>query len=464
MRNVSHAQYDDHDEEHGDHPRKGMSSSAASGGVRWGGLIQILRDDCKDVLTIDTRAAQLLLRVQQLEECSCFDRLVRLLAAPSTAFTKEDLDYLNSPLLDQLHTMVHWKQGLDVRHIPSSQFSVTSGASTVDASEPPPTLAEAWTTACSRDYDLAIHYLVTRYSAEVKPLMDRGLLLAAVHDCVNTARTLLDFGAQVNADKHKALLEASRRGHTSMVSLLLVHIAKAQADPSVIDRQLFGRALRSAARGGQKSCVTVLLDQCPDLLQEPIARTIIDDAASAHAVDVLQLMFDRGLTLDAARGSAFASMLRGDLPAVQYLRARGVDAHITQDEMLEHAAAEGHAALVQFFLQQGADVHANAEAALLRACFRGHVAVVKLLLQAGANVHHRGDEPLMNAVNAGAAEVVSCLLEAGADVHANKDTALFRACEKGLADVADILLAHGADATVVSAADLQRVRSARSPP
>ncbi len=108
------------------------------------------------------------------------------------------------------------------------------------------------------------------------------------------------------------------------------------------------------------------------------------------------------------------------------------------------AVRTGHPGLVRWTLAAGTHDHGQDSEALLIAAWAGRTAVVRALLEAGANIHVWNDGPLYRASEAGHTGAVRALVKAGANVHAKDDEALRAASKAGHADVVQVLVEAGA--------------------
>jgi ankyrin repeat protein len=100
-------------------------------------------------------------------------------------------------------------------------------------------------------------------------------------------RLLLANGANINADRCDPLREASRRGYTGIVDLLLENGASVSAD-----------ALHEASSTGHTGMVHLLLQKCAVNTQDCQA---LRDACVAGYTDIVRLLLENGAHLSAEK-------------------------------------------------------------------------------------------------------------------------------------------------------------------
>ena len=149
-----------------------------------------------------------------------------------------------------------------------------------------------------------------------------------------------------------------------------------------------------AAKEGECDRVIALLDELStdDLSRSVYAYQALVSAAEAGRVNVLEVLYDRGIPLDLS--------INGSLNA------------------LERAAAVGNADAVGFLLDKGVDMPRRSS---LVDWAGTDVRLVKLLLSNQADIDARdelGRTPLIYAVVKNKADVVDLLISLGADIHA----------------------------------------------
>lgn len=215
----------------------------------WGGLLQSvseLSSDTKECFETDPSFQKL----KHLEETTTAREILFHLYN----FGQEEIDRLNSPLLDLLYRIcpdhsVHFNQE-------------------------------------SRDGALAKANVAQLKFVLDRKLMDATKILQTMcaygnRDC---AAYLLDQGADIHAEDDRALYWACRMGHKALVELLLDRGADIHAHCDW--------ALRWAAASGQKKVVQLLLDRGADIHALEDGALI---AASIHRhQEVVQILLDRG--------------------------------------------------------------------------------------------------------------------------------------------------------------------------
>jgi ankyrin repeat protein len=223
---------------------------------------------------------------------------------------------------------------------------------------------------------------------------ESGLLVAAMHDDVESVRRLLAAGADVNAQHAHgwtALVLAAVDGHTAVVRALL----DAGADVDAKEEWIEQSALIWAAKAGHEETLTALLERGAE-------------------VDLRDKYAGTALSLAAADGHA---------AVVEALLAAGADANVVQDDTttpLIAAVSYGDAATIRALLEAGADVRATGMDnwnALMIGAMTGRAEVVRMLLDAGADMNARdayGETALSIATQLDRTEVVDLLKGRGA--------------------------------------------------
>lgn len=278
------------------------------------------------------------------------------------------------------------------------------------------------------------------------------LMLAAFMGNEETARLLLDNGADVNkGGKFFGALEyAVIGGHPDMVKLLL----KAGAD---VNKSTFGESvlLFAAAAGGDIETIRYLLESGASVNAKTEAGMTLLECAILFGgdVDTAKYLLDEGAKVVSAQGERDRAGVSGGFP------------------VLYCASIRGDASLAKLLLDAGADANVRGgvddATPLMAACENGNYELASILIDAGADVNAR-TEPfcfpsmfgcsadtetaLILAVRKGHIKIVELLLKAGADINfkdssGSKSTALMLASEQGHFDIVEILLHKGVDVT-----------------
>ncbi len=299
-----------------------------------------------------------------------------------------------------------------------------------------------------------------------------ALLLANGADCnakTNAGRTPLQFSA--------------RNGDTQMAKLLLEKgaeiNAKDQAGWTALDHAItYGKdetAQWLKTQGGVSDPMSATaieaftameqgdFDKAKELvLQTPaLARvrlldgnTLLHNAVTAGAADIVDLLIQHGANINAAADAAdtniYADLTDGD--CVDAMTPLGL------------AVEEGHVQIVKTLLNNGADLEPNGVSRcglLVQASSLGHIEIAKELLAKGADVNARGifeNTPLHEAASPGRQPLFSpaepylaladLLLKNGADINARNwedETPLIYALSNGHLETAALLVKNGAD-------------------
>ncbi|KAI9794613.1 MAG: hypothetical protein M1816_004500 [Peltula sp. TS41687] len=254
---------------------------------------------------------------------------------------------------------------------------------------------------------------------------DRDLLAAATYVGNHSiVRELLHQSVDVNPGSQVfgyALKNAAKRGDEQMVQLLLAHGSDVN-DEGGQD----GTVLTIAASTGHEGIIRLLLDSSYKLsTSDDYYRLAIGKAARGGHEGVVRLLLDCGT--------------HEDLPKLQY-------------RILCEAAAHGHENVVRMMLQLGVPVNPQRhepETPLVSAASGGHASMIRLLLKEGADgsvICRPRYEPLTYAAKNGHVEATQTLLENGANINGGRNIPpLVVAAEDGQADMMRFLLAREAD-------------------
>jgi len=180
------------------------------------------------------------------------------------------------------------------------------------------------------------------WAARLKLEKNDRLFLAVSEGHVQKVKEAIRDGADVNADRSKALRLAAGQGLTGIVSILL----HAGADVSALDHA----ALRSAVKSGHK--------------------------------DVAGLLLGAGANPDAGDGEALIEAARaGRADMVNLLLSYKADPRTGDDQALRQSAFYGYADIVCALVQHGADPFAMHGSALSLARADKHEHIVQYLAQ-----------------------------------------------------------------------------------
>lgn len=232
------------------------------------------------------------------------------------------------------------------------------------------------------------------------------LVWAARENRVSTVEKILARGINniAHKDRFGALYHASESGHEHVVRLLLATVP----DPD-IDRP----ELRCIAHAEPEVVINLLGAGMNPYID--IVSTALDGAARSGHLNVVRMLIESGVDLQA------------------------------NCEALPAAAAAGHDTIVQLLLASGMDRHETAVAYALRAsAHAGYTSTVEILLLAYRVHGAPPSQALENALDAGHESVVKAILSAAHEVH-GFDTEmlsrmLFPATRSGLTGIVQLLL------------------------
>jgi ankyrin repeat protein len=258
-------------------------------------------------------------------------------------------------------------------------------------------------------------------------------------DRIETARFLIQKGADVRAQDGAAMKIAIDRGNGEIVSMLILFGAERSAD-------FLCRAIAS----GNERIVKLLLDakypvkpsgdQDPLLVAIESGQTnIISNLLAKGAVvdtrdhlafrtssklgqnDVLTLLLAHGADMNAKNGQSLVWAAENNRASTcAFLLGQGIRFELGQDDSaLFGAVRNGHVETVKTLLLYyssaitvpAQDILAAKNIALQKAASRGFIQLVDILVASGADAHHEDELPLMLAAKAGKSEMVAHLID-----------------------------------------------------
>ncbi|KAK6543588.1 hypothetical protein TWF694_000331 [Orbilia ellipsospora] len=300
-------------------------------------------------------------------------------------------------------------------------------------------------------------------SSKWVPLQASALWYGSFTGVIYMVNELLREGADVNDagnDRFSSpLTEASSKGHTKIVELLLNRGA-------VINTREgdFLHALAAASTNGYIKIVELLLDRGADVKSINGSDALLKASAAGH-IEIVKLLLNRGVNFDVVRSlydnTLFIVSSRGHIKIIELLFAR--DIHFNSQGMdlkpfVYKASARGHTKIAELLLDRGADVNTQDGDflnPLAVASANGYTKTVELLLDKGADVnspyHTWFGNALTRASARGHPEVVELLLDRNADVNVKSGqcgSALIAASAEGQKEVVELLLNRGANPNI----------------
>ena len=399
-------------------------------------------------------------RVDQLLQCRSVEDLLHL-SESKFAFTRQELNYLNSRLLDEIVSVA-----APPAVLLSSDPSVEIELSFVDTDNMVlPNTASAWSDILIKAASLnSVDTLVFLLNRGVSPNVNAApaaaseskvalssnrpsaLMYACLNSHVEAAELLLKHGADARAIDQQAFMMACIQANPSLTYLL----CRAGADVNVYWKDDGASPLTVAAHHGSAAVVSCLLDFGADCNAR--SGMALRCAASAGHADTVRILLQRGARADCISASVFYSIAgSGYLDVMKLLEPglqaiRPVYAVDTSEVFPLHAAAtNGHLDVVAHCLKQGSRADAFDSIALVAACGRRHdqsVPIIQLLLDRGATVNANASAPLTAACAADFVEAAELLLERGATLSA---PSLQRTCRTGSRALLSLLMSKLAD-------------------
>jgi len=290
-------------------------------------------------------------------------------------------------------------------------------------------------------YAKKIHFTYNRYHID-RVNLSPPIIEASKKGHSEIVELLLDHGADVEIlteepftgrSGNVSLAVAARGGHTDVVRVLLEHGARVDGPPPPQpgDPPYFpGIPLTEAVESNSTAAAKLLIDAGANLFPEQVydggdnkSISLLHEAAKLDNVDILRLLLDNGYSVD-------------DCFNIDYYVYRGVGSmqpREDNDTALAFAADTGSANAAEFLVGMGANVNAHNNRGwtpLHFAAQNGHNDVATILIEAGADLelramfYHSWDyeckpcnsTALQIAISKGHDEVVGSLVAAGADV------------------------------------------------
>ena len=223
--------------------------------------------------------------------------------------------------------------------------------------------------------------------------LDDRLIKAVTLGQTAEVQRLLNLGADADVMdpfKRSVLLLAARRGHVSIVKLLVGRYVNVNAE-----NHLQKTALMGAALNGHTEIVEILLREGAEVdAKNWLGETALGWAAINDHRKIVALLLQYGAEFNSADGHGWTPLMyaakKGHADIVKLLLEKGTDPNIRGDKgwtPLMIAAESGNAEAVKDLLAKDADLFAvsiRQETALSLAERRQHFRIARLLRQAGA--------------------------------------------------------------------------------
>lgn len=250
--------------------------------------------------------------------------------------------------------------------------------------------------------------------------LDNRMRTAAMSGDLETVRTLLDQGAEVESSGlggYTAIMDAASSGHYEVVKLLIEHGAEISKKDGT-----YGDSLLSHAFSAEHfEIVKLLLDNGAQIEDE--LPQLVRHAMDKDKVWIIDSLIKLGIDLFCDRFSTDWSLLiqachSGQFEIAKVLISAGAELDSRDDIMdlspLGLAARCQHAELYQLLVDHGAQVD------IISASHIGRFDLVKQCVSEGADINSTNTmecSPLVYATDGNHYQIVEYLLEQGADVH-----------------------------------------------
>jgi ankyrin repeat protein len=394
--------------------------------VHWGGVLAALQTDTsdgKDETQWPPRASRLAAVLRELDECKTVVELCGRVRALS--LTEEDINWLNSPLLDSLRQLFQCRscgckagyctpcQGTwrcvygRVKHVGLASYLMR-----LDVQPRPDDL---WRAAETNSPELVRLYVVEgRIDVRGKDGWDA--VRAAIRSRnLSMIDVLVELGVSLQSDYGNALMNAVMCCSKDMISRLLergcvlkgdlLHVAVMYRNTAMV-RFLVGLGVDPKSKDGQNALETAFYNRDTAMVRQLVEcgvdikadrdAAICTAVASKMPVDMLAWLLDLGADVNARNGYPLvnAAYAQCDTATVQLLLDRGaiVDAH--DGYALTHAIDRANMEHIRLLVDRGADVNLVTAGAggfvwypLRWAILKGQVAVMSFLWDRGARIH-----------------------------------------------------------------------------
>jgi len=404
--------------------------------ARWGGLAATLGalDDIVTARQEDARIGDLLDKLDLLDAAEhSYDGLVN--AVRTCAFTMEEINKLNSPVLDGLWRAI-------AGQIPHPEATIRWNL--------PGTMHSLFMrTVHPRPYPAAVEYLLDR-GADLHENEDEPLRCAAEHGWDSVLTILLARGANVHALDDFALIKAAARGHVEVVSLLLQHV-NAQPRAAIASFAGIGRALDAALRRPGTQIISMLIEQ--SVKQYVDFSPLLPRAAMETEPEVLDMLLRAGADINHGNSAAFRTVVSFD--RVNMARALLERGSLVPSSSVWCSARFGYVSILELILDNADSTGVpidlpTLEAALVRAASDNHVEYMLVLFKRTAvTASADRDAALIEAAQSGSLEAATLLLDRGADVHARSEMPLQRAQSCKHVRMVELLISRGADPSLI---------------
>ncbi|KAJ3824679.1 ankyrin repeat-containing domain protein [Lentinula raphanica] len=268
-------------------------------------------------------------------------------------------------------------------------------------------------------------------------------------------------GSQIFQDCHPVHVVAFF-GLRNSTQRLLAKITSTQNNTS---GEMLGTALQTAAFGGQKEIVQLLLRYHADVnIQGGYHGTALQAAISGRSKSVTHLLLEYNADVNAEGGyygtAIQAAASGGDQDIVQLLLKHNANPNVQggyYGTALQAAAFKGHSEIIEMLLKIGATVNTLGGiygSALQAAVAENYQNIIQILLKHNANPNTRGGyygTALQAAAFWGYKETIQLLLKYSADINmqgGEYGTALQAAVAGSHKDTIQILLDKGADISI----------------
>lgn len=230
------------------------------------------------------------------------------------------------------------------------KYLVESGADLKDENYPPLGVAAA---NCRLNIIKYLHYVTRTSSKENATPKDQDNIITAFNNvairsaaCVEVAKYLVEYGADVTAQDNEALIKAVRKRNFELMQFLV----ESGADVTAQDNE----AISIAILTNDPKILKYLHEHGAYL---PTPENVIEEVMHSKYMDILVYLHEHRATLLANSGLVLNYAARfGYLDVIQYLVEHGADVTVQNNEALLIAVRNNNFELIQYLVEHGADL------------------------------------------------------------------------------------------------------------
>jgi len=333
----------------------------------WGGLAAVVGalPDAKDACVADSSLRDQLAKLDKLDQAPTFQALCTTLQSPGCSFTEEEVNRLNSPLLDALLCGI-FGESPDARGFPPQEGNYDFLLS-FQLSVPVCRNALTQQQVCTKVhpakfFERCAHYnsdaCVIRYCADRFGRLERGLLVDVFgrRACLGMSKHEREGFLEACQATRYCLLRIAAQDRHALLAAWMEYLPLTQGDADEL--------LRSAAASGSLNSVDLILQR--HQFTFTVLRTVLAYALQrrrsvtiAHISPLLIALGDFATFGPLALSLAAAN---DSLDVVRWLLDQGLDVNVTfgtERSPLNAACSSNSVEVVKLLVERGADISAD---------------------------------------------------------------------------------------------------------